>query len=127
MIKPTTTLFLLSAITLAMSHFLFLEFYLYWRYLWLDIPMHFLGGITVALGLLSLRDFISWLPRWFFTLSVILSFTFAVAVLWEVFELFIGIPFEPEGYINDTIADLMLSMMGGLAGYFVGSRINTLG
>lgn len=40
-----------SLVTLALVHYLSFEFFLYWKYLWLDIPVHILGTITVAFGI----------------------------------------------------------------------------
>ena len=44
-------LFGLASIILAVTHIISLELFLYWRYWWLDLPMHILGGSVVALGM----------------------------------------------------------------------------
>jgi len=125
--KPTTLLFIIAASVLAVTHYLSLELFLYWRYLWLDMPMHLLGGVVAALGYLSLRDFMpNWQPHWSRSVMVI-GFVFLVALSWEVFEFAIGIEFDNDRYLFDTISDLFIGVAGGLIGYFIGTRIqNTL-
>ncbi|MCB9818739.1 hypothetical protein H6788_01010 [Candidatus Nomurabacteria bacterium] len=126
MIKSTTLLFGLSAIMLAVFHYLFLELHLYWLYLWLDIPVHFLGGVTVALGFLTFLGFFPKLVDRYFTLVRTVAFVLLVASVWEVFEVSIGIPFEEGNYVGDTILDLIMGALGGMAGYFVGRRVSQL-
>lgn len=123
MIKPNTIFFILTASTLAVTNYLALEFYLYWLYLWFDMPMHFLGGLTAALGYLALRDFFPRLPKTLFRISLTLSFVFLVAVAWELFEVWAGIPLHEPDYILDTLMDLCLGLLGGAVGYFVGKRV----
>lgn len=123
--KAKTGFFLLTAIVLASTHYLSLEFYLYWRYLWLDIPMHALGGLTAGLGFLSIRDFLPKLPPSWFGLTSTLGFTFLVALAWEAFELFAGIMLEPN-YAADTALDLLMGLLGGLVAYVVAGSLQRL-
>lgn len=123
MIKPNTVFFLITASTLAVTHYLAIEFYLYWLYLWFDMPMHFLGGVTVALGYLSVRDFIVSLPLWLFKFVPTIFFVLLVAVSWEVFEFWTGLTTDEALYVNDTLSDLVLGVLGGTLGYLVGKRI----
>ena len=108
---------------LAVTHYLALELHLYWRYLWLDMPIHLLGGAVVALGYLSVKDFMPhWSDRWF-QIVVVAGFVFVIAILWEIFEFAIGVEFDQDRYLFDTLSDLFIGFAGGLVGYFVGSRI----
>lgn len=111
---------------LAVFHYLSLELHLYWLYLWLDIPMHFLGGVTVALGYLTFLGFFPKLADKHFTLVHTLVFVLLVAALWEIFELTIGIPFEEGTYVDDTTLDIIMGVVGGVGGYFVGRRVSQL-
>ena len=124
--KPVTTMFLLSGVSLAVLHYLSLEFYLYWRYLWLDIPMHALGGSVVALGFLSLKDMYPRWPRKYLSVWWTVTFVVFAALVWEVFEIAIGVEFEPDRYVMDTISDLVVGIFGGLVGYYVGSSLRDM-
>ncbi len=111
---------------LAGFHYLALELHLYWLYLWLDIPMHFLGGVTVALGYLTFLGLFSNLADKNFTFTRTITFVLLVATSWEIFEVVIGIPFEEGNYVGDTTLDLIMGALGGLVGYFVGRRVSQL-
>lgn len=126
MVKINTGIFLIAALTLAVSHFFFLEFYLYWRYEWIDMPMHFLGGVVAGLGFLALPDFFPKLnSRWLSVWST-LSFVILVAIGWEIFEVAIGVIFDEGQYILDTSLDLLFGTLGGLVAYVVGTNIKQL-
>ncbi len=124
-IKTTTIVFLITATVMAVTHYLAIELYLYWRYPWFDIPMHFIGGSVVALGYLTLRDFVPKLPAHWFTFVPTIIFVFSIALLWELFELVAGITVQ-NGYVIDTVADVIFGLFGGTVGYFVGSKIKEI-
>ncbi len=125
MIKLNTVFTLAAASVLAVVHVLSLQFFLYWHYLWLDIPMHALGGAVVALAIFVPYDFGAPLPkRWLQPLSVLLM-VLLVALSWEVYEIMIGIPFG-EDYAADTVSDLAAALLGGIVGFIVAKRFNEL-
>lgn len=123
MSRLNTIIFLITLSVLATTHYLSLEFYLYWRYLWLDMPMHFLGGTMVALGLFSAREFFPRLPVTVLTFFATVCFVLLVAVGWEVFEFVFGISSIEANLFRDTVTDLAMGLLGGVVGWFVGSRI----
>lgn len=127
MFKPTTVVFFIAFSTLAVIHALAIKLYLYWHFWWLDIPMHFLGGVIVALGLYTLRD-IRVFPDRFLTAVPVVALVFLVAVLWEVFEVKAGIPNypNPSDYWFDTIKDICMGMCGGTLGYIIGNSLRNL-
>lgn len=123
MIQTNTMLLLVTSSVWAVTHVLALELFLYWRYQWFDLPMHFLGGVVVALCFFSLRDFRVPVPkRWYRLVPVTLG-VLIVALVWEYYEVFIGIPIEPN-YEIDTLSDLCMGTLGGMVGYFIASRIS---
>lgn len=124
-IKTTTIVFFVTASVMAVTHYLAIELFLYWRYPWFDIPMHFLGGSVVSLGYLTARDFIPKLTQGWFTFIPTIIFVFSIALLWELFELVAGITTQ-NGYLVDTVVDIILGLIGGTVGYFVGSRIKEI-
>lgn len=123
MIKLNTIFTLAAASVLAVVHVLSLQFFLYWRYLWLDIPMHVLGGAVVVFAFFVLYDFDTPLPkRWLKPLPVLLIVLLA-ALAWEAYEILIGIPFGPD-HTSDTVSDLAAALLGGIAGLIVAKRFN---
>ncbi|MEK6760343.1 MAG: hypothetical protein AABX93_00280 [Nanoarchaeota archaeon] len=92
---------------------------LYDKFLWLDIPMHFIGGIAVAYSFLLTLDYLH--REKYLKLNKLFLFIFSVslaslfAVGWEFYEfltqLFTGIIYQPS--IADTMKDLFLGLLGG--------------
>ncbi len=97
-------------------HVFFMEFYLYWMYRWLDVPMHLLGGAVVALGYCTVirdsRNALLW------ALSIVLL----VSIVWEVYEAATGMTFTTSAPIADTALDLVVSVLGGALGYHLVRR-----
>ena len=56
MLQLTTIIFFIAFSLLALIHVIAIRLALYWHFLWLDMPVHCLGGIVVALGFFTLRD-----------------------------------------------------------------------
>lgn len=125
MLKLPTILFLISLSLLAVIHTVALNLFLYWRFSWFDIPMHFFGGAIVALGIFTLKDLGIYITDRHIRLVQVLVLVFMVALSWEAYELFIGVPVE-DNYAIDTITDLCLGVVGGLVGYSVGTSISKL-
>lgn len=125
MLQLTTIFFLITGSILAVTHVLALKFYLYWRYLWLDMPMHFLGGVVVGLLLYTLYDLrlslVPRTPRWF----TVVLFVLMVAMMWEIYEVLIGIPML-EDYLFDTVSDLIFGGVGGVVAFLLGNQFRKL-
>ncbi len=117
-------LFTLSIVMLAVLHGAALAFSLYWVYLWLDIPMHFLGGAVVVLGYQSrfMLHRVSGRLRFGFLPTMLM--VLVVGILWEVYEYIVG-PILP-GYVFDTALDIVMDMLGGAVGYFTARAIMRL-
>ncbi|MEM9336432.1 MAG: hypothetical protein AAGA35_01080 [Patescibacteria group bacterium] len=120
MIQLATIYFLIAGSILAVVHIIALELFLYWHFLWLDIPVHLLGGCVAGLGLYVLRDLRIIPALYCFKLWQILGFVIIVAGLWELFELFIVGREIEENFIQDTIIDLIMGFLGGWIAYYVG-------
>lgn len=126
MLKLTTVFFVLCLGMLAGIHILSLHFFLYWKFLWLDIPVHFFGGAIVALGLFTIGDFIREFPPRLLYVIPVMSGVIIIALAWELFEIFIGIPTNTPGYALDTIIDLVVGITGGFVGFLIGHSIRKL-
>jgi hypothetical protein len=117
-------LLLSTLLTIAIVHGVALEFFLYWKYLWLDIPMHLLGGVCVAFGYSVLPFFRINLPPKYRTFAWYLAFVFAVGVIWEIFEFVNGLSvIAGENIFTDTAGDLFNDLIGGCIGYAIQKRI----
>jgi len=89
---------------------------------WVDIPIHFLGGVSVGyMFVLFLRFFkeenlIEIKNKLVFVLLVVCAVSF-IAVLWEFWEFSMEIFLNVDwalGY-EDTLLDLFMGMLGGLS------------
>lgn len=88
-------------------------------YPWIDVPMHFLGGFSIAyasiLVLREVRGEVVVKDR-FFEVMIILGFVCIAAVLWELGEFLVDYFFN-WGWqlgLEDTLFDLFMGMVGGL-------------
>lgn len=119
------TIFLLVAFSfLAVMHFIALQLFLYWRYWWFDIPMHLLGGAVVALGIFTLVD-LRIFPQSVLRIGVVMLLVMLVAVIWEVYEVAIGVPIDGD-YAIDTATDLIMGFFGSIIGFLVGTSIRKI-
>jgi hypothetical protein len=123
---PLLTTLFFTVFVLGLVHFLALHYALYWRFPLIDIPMHMLGGISVAFSILLSGDFGIRLPKIYLQFSSVLAMVFIVGLLWEAFEVWAGVPlFQPYFYL-DSVKDLIMDVLGGAIGYTVGNRLHEL-
>ena len=89
----------------------------------LDIPMHFIGGLSIAymsaLFLIYFNDKnLIKIRNDFLFVFVVVSVVSFIAVLWEFFEfslkVFFNLPFQP--CLDDTLMDLLMGILGGFFG-----------
>lgn len=118
--------FIFPACVFVFSNFIGRVFDAYLIYPWLDIPMHFLGGISIAFtGTLFLRFFkeegFIGINKGFLQVLLIVSLVALVAVLWEFYEFLMlylfGILMQLS--LEDTMGDFFFGLLGGLAGALV--------
>lgn len=96
-----------SAVVAGLQQWALADF-LYWRYEWFDLLMHFLGGLTI--GCLTVAFLMRFRPIVFLVVLV------GVAIGWEVFEALIGTPREAN-YFFDTSLDLLMDACGASVAY----------
>ena len=89
--------------------------FLYWEYRWLDIPVHFLGGLWVALAVLWLSYVVK---RPLLSIAATIALVLFVGVVWEVYEYFFVI-IHFDNYVFETGKDLCMDVLGGSAGALV--------
>ncbi len=101
---------------LAVSRFIFDRLYLYDEFVWLDIPMHFLGGFLLAGLFISLFT----LRKVKVSLTLFLVLFFIVASFWEIHEFFIREVVERSWHgFFDTVKDYLVGGLGAYYGYIV--------
>lgn len=108
-------------------HILTISLYeVWWPY---DIPMHFLGGVSIAVG--GAVFLASWkktalppnVPRWFMAIFLV-GLTMIVGVLWEFAEFGSDWFFHTVNQqgIRDTMGDLAMDLVGGCVGALLLTR-----
>lgn len=105
-------------LSIVIFHFLALANFWYWKFLWLDSVMHFLGGFWLAMVFIFLiSKFEIKLPI-FFNFIFGISFAALIGILWEFYEFLCDI-FLKKGQIlqlgaADTISDLFFDILGAM-------------
>ena len=89
--KKTFELSLLGLIVIILGlHAFALAFFLYWKYWWFDILLHFLGGIFVGLFALYLYYYSRYIQPQHFHKRYAFFLSFAtvalIGIMWEFFE-----------------------------------------
>ncbi|MCK4918243.1 MAG: hypothetical protein KAS02_00440 [Candidatus Pacebacteria bacterium] len=107
-------------------------YFLYWRFWWTDIWMHFIGGFWVALTGYYIFYFSRFKQKFekiiqkYSFLVISLFFVLGVGILWELFELVFAFPLR-HGYLFDTILDLLMDILGWFVAYiFVLKKIDKI-
>lgn len=110
------------AILYLFQYFLELFFRVYERYPNFDIPMHFLGGVAIALtgnSLLQIAQKEKWLviKNRVVTIILIISFVALFATLWEFHEFLLDEYFGTltQSSLADTMKDMFLGLLGACA------------
>lgn len=122
-------IFILS-VALATTHLIALRLSLYWALDWLDMAVHFAGGVLVSLGTLWVVFLSRYVPprRESVRSAVLwaLAAGLAFGISWEVFEVMAGIPIEHGNYALDTALDLAMDVVGSLTASVAYARARLL-
>jgi uncharacterized membrane protein len=105
-------------------------YYLYWRFPWYDILMHFLGGVVVgAVYLWVVRYELPASLKKYETFAYVFLFALVIGILWEIFEYFVGIDREFSRATRqfDTALDLVMDVSGATLSYIAFSRFRKNG
>ena len=95
--------------------------FVYEAYPSFDIPMHFLGGVSIALtSVLFLKLFeeekMLKIKNEFLFLFIVTCFVAFIAVFWEFYELILLFDLDYILGIEDTLLDLAMGLTGGFVG-----------
>lgn len=116
------TFTVLFGVHFAALHYLAEKFELYWRYDWLDVPMHVLGGVFVVLALASLQR-IKILPAG--SLKWTIVFLTMTLLLWEAFGVYRYGGLKPD-FFSDGIVDLLCGTVGIGLGFILTKALNKI-
>ena len=107
---------IVAALTTLALHIAFLFGGLYAVVPVVDVPMHFGGGIIVALGVLAAVPVLRCGSTRVELAALIFASATTVGVLWEFFEYVLDAAFGTgfQGSIGDTLKDILLAMLGSL-------------
>lgn len=100
---------------------------LYDVWVWIDIPMHFIGGIAIGMFALAIWlegihevRFKGWLAKhleWWLVPLFVLGFVSIVSIVWEWHEFVLDLIMTGElvrqPNIEDTMLDFLMGMLGG--------------
>lgn len=82
--------------------------YVYWHYVWFDVPVHYLGGLTIGVFAVTLLK-----TRHSLLFAALVA---GVIIGWEVFEFALGIP-RKSNYWFDTSLDVLMGTCGAVLAY----------
>ena len=116
--RPLLYAQLMVVAIIAALHLSGIAYDLYWRFLWLDVVTHTLGGVWVGLLFFHMRSLFGYVPSLMWSIAGAI----AIGVAWEVFEVVAGIPREAN-WAFDTSIDLFMDTLGGVIGAFLARAI----
>ncbi len=98
---------------------------LYDVFTWLGMPMHFIGGISIAYFSFYTINYLQ--EEKYLRLNKFLLFVFVIslvslfAVLWESYEFLVDIifGFNYQPSLEDTMADLFIGLAGGMTAILI--------
>ena len=122
------TLLFTSLVSLSIINFLALKYSIYYTYLWFDMPVHILGGMSVAFGYAALPFFNIHLSNKYTTLFHYVLFVLFIGLVWEIFEYIFGISIASplDDFVTDTFIDFVMDAIGAVLGYGIVKRISKL-
>jgi hypothetical protein len=102
-------------------HVTALKYFLYWRIRWFDIPVHFLGGLTI--GFLSVVPVIFSRTKDDSIKTIAVFSALVVSLLWELFEFKIGLSRLSHRFFYDTVSDISSGVIGGFVSAWLSVKL----
>ncbi len=99
-------------------HLMFGQLKIYSVFVWADMPMHLLGGMSIAYSCIlvfrKIKEKVVIHDR-FFEILIIVALVGLSAILWEFYEFVMDILLKTNfNSLNDTLLDFFLGLVGGL-------------
>lgn len=125
--KPLFKEMFITLVLIGTVHVLGVVNFWYWKFIWLDIFMHFLGGLWVGLFTLIIASTFIKEPNLVRRMNVIflsVCSAIVIGVAWEVFEYTSGISVASyDLYVKDTFKDMVMDTLGGVMAGIYGFNI----
>lgn len=101
-------------ILIFLVHFLASKFHWYYSIWYLDMVMHFIGGLWAGLGLIYLFPSQNFSLR---SVSLMLFLVFVIGAGWEIYEFFVNDFIAKNNLVfSDIFSDLIFDLLGGALG-----------
>jgi phosphoglycerol transferase MdoB-like AlkP superfamily enzyme len=106
---------------LGLIHTSAIVYFWYWQFPWLDVSVHFLGGLTVGFFVLWFvfrllgPAHVLWTRG---SLYIVLLTVILVGVLWEIFEYNVGIS-RGSNFAFDTSLDMVMNIVGAVTAVYI--------
>ena len=110
----------ITGLVVLLLHGIFTLIGFYERFWWFDIPMHFIGGVAIAIATYFLLQHFEQRNLMHIN-SKVLYFLIVIAIVglsasaWEIFEFYIDIlaHAEMQMSLKDTLKDIGVGLLGG--------------
>lgn len=116
----TVLWFFIFPVFVLIIHFFLVFFKIYVVFPWFDIPVHFIGGVSLGITYFLVLQYSqkeNYLKmNSFFKILFIFALVSLTAVFWELLEFYaeLTLSLNLQGNLGDTMLDLFLGMLGGL-------------
>ncbi len=108
--------FLYLLVLVSISKYIFDPAHLYYVLWWLDIPMHFFGGIGVGLLTFATLRF----SKQKITFHKVVIIYLAFALTWELYEYVTDVIYGTEiNTLIDSIKDILVGLVGAAGVYYI--------
>jgi hypothetical protein len=115
---------IIFGIQFATIHVLAEVFELYWRYPWLDIPMHICGGVLLLLIIGSLQQLRA-LPSFLLQSWRVPTLLGLILLAWEGFGIYRFGGLKPDFWVDSSL-DLVCGVIGIIGGYYLVALLKRL-
>ena len=114
-------------VLIALLHISAIELSLYRLLWWFDVLVHFLAGLWVGGFSLWIYFRSGYIKKPVQTIArafiVVASAIAVISIVWEFYEIAIGIPIG-ENYVQDTTVDLIMGALGAFMGFVYYVRVH---
>lgn len=113
-----------SIIMLSLINLMASFFHWYTLLWWFDMPMHFLGGLSMLyLSAVLWRPALKWVSKGRYLYEICIT-ALLFSVMWEGLEYYLHVRYgTPEFVLKDALSDILFDLSGVFLGLFVVSGV----